>query len=314
MVNLEWFRTFKAIYETGSLTSAASQLFISQPGVSLHLNSLEAHVGNKLFDRGTRKMIPTEYGNMLYNSIVDAIKKLEEAEQHFYRNADTRKSSISIGMCFETFQYVLEPFISELPFNLISKFGGYQDMLGDLDKGLLDLVISPQKDESLNIQYTPFSKERIILVAGSRSCALEFSEVMKGGNVAKAEEWLNKQVWFGTNGDMEHLRNFWIHNFKKRPDFKPNYIVPNMSSIIRCISNREGFAIIPDFLGKKQLIEGSIQLVWEGYTPLENTLYFAQRKKTIYKLELDKLQQIFTKQMASPFAIETMEMPKYNIG
>lgn len=314
MVNLEWFRTFKAIYETGSLTSAAGQLFISQPGVSLHLNSLEAHVGNKLFDRGTRKMIPTEHGNMLYNSIVDAIKKLEEAEQHFYRNADARKSSISIGMCFETFQYVLEPFISKLSFDLISKFGGYQDMLADLDKGLLDLVISPQKGESLNIQYTPFSKERIILVAGSQSDTAELHEIMQGKDTTKAEQWLSKQLWFGTNGDMEHLRNFWIHNFKKRPDFKPNYIVPNKNSIIRCISNQKGFAIIPHFLGTRELREGSIQLVWEGYTPLENTLYFAQRKKTIYKSELDKLQQIFIRQMASQIAVETIEMPKYNVG
>jgi len=296
VVNFEWFRTFKAIYETGSLTSAANRLYISQPGVSLHLNSLEAHIGNKLFDRGTRKMLPTEHGNMLYNSIVDAVKKLEEAEKHFYRNADSGKSSISIGMCFETFQHVLEPFISELPFNLISKFGIYQDMLNDLDKGLLDFVISPQKDESFNIQYIPFSKEKITLIAGSKSNITEFYQVMQKPETA--EDWLNKQTWFGTTGDMEHLRNFWLHNFKKRPDFKPNYIVPNISSIIRCISGKEGFAIIPDFLAKKELEDGNIQLVWEGYTPLENILYFAQRKKTIYKKELDILQEIFTTQMS----------------
>ncbi|MDR2947882.1 MAG: LysR family transcriptional regulator [Prevotella sp.] len=307
MVNLEWFRTFKAIYETGSLTSAANQLFISQPGVSLHLNSLEAHIGNKLFDRGTRKMLPTEYGNMLYNSIVEGVKKLEEAEKHFYRNADCGKSSISIGLCFETFQYVLEPYISELPFNLISKFGVYQDMLSDLDKGLLDFVISPQKDESLNIQYIPFSKERIVLVAGAKSNISELQVIMQDKIPAEAESWLNKQTWFGTTGDMEHLRNFWIHNFKKRPDFKPNYIVPNMSSIIRCISGKEGFAIIPDFLCQKQLDKGNIQLVWEGYTPLENTLYFAQRKKTIYKEELETLQSIFSRHMIPASVTETIK-------
>ncbi|MFV0418062.1 MAG: LysR family transcriptional regulator [Dysgonomonas sp.] len=297
MVNFEWFRTFKTIYETGSLTSAANKLYISQPGVSLHLNSLEAHVGNKLFDRGTRKMLPTEYGNMLYNSIVDAVNKMEEAETHFYRNTDSTKPNISIGMCFETFQHVLEPFISQLPFNLISKFGVYQDMLSDLDKGLLDFVISPQKEEIFNIQYIPFSKERLILIAGSRSDISEFREITNNQDDNIMEDWLNKQSWFGTTGDMEHLRNFWIHNFKKRPNFKPNYIVPNISSIIRCISNREGFAVIPDFLAKKQLEEGLIQVVWEGYTPKENTLYFAQRKKTIYKKELETLQKIFEEQM-----------------
>lgn len=58
--NLEWLRTFRAIYETGTLSAAAKELFISQPGVSLHLNSLEAYAGYKLFDRSPRKMVPTE--------------------------------------------------------------------------------------------------------------------------------------------------------------------------------------------------------------------------------------------------------------
>ncbi len=296
MVSLEWFRTFKAIYETGSLTSAASKLYISQPGVSLHLSSLEAHTGYKLFDRGTRKMLPTEHGKMLYNSIVDAVKKLEVAEKHFYKNTDSNKTSISIGMCFETFQHVLEPYISELSFDLISKFGNYQEMLSDLDKGLLDFVITPQRDDSLQISYTPFSKERILLIAGSQSDTTEFKDISENGNTADCENWLNKQIWFGTTGDMEHLRNFWLHNFRKRPDFKPNFIVPNMTSILRCISNKKGFAIMPDFLCRKLIDKGEVQIVWEGKTPLENILHFAQRKKTIYNKELETLQQIFNKE------------------
>lgn len=51
MVNLEWYRTFKTVYKKGTLTSAAEALFISQPGVSLHLSSLESYVGYKLFER-----------------------------------------------------------------------------------------------------------------------------------------------------------------------------------------------------------------------------------------------------------------------
>lgn len=297
MVNFEWFRTFKAIYETGSLTAAASQLYISQPGVSLHLSSLETHVGYKLFDRGTRKMLPTEHGRMLYNSIVDAVDRLEVAERHFYRNTNSDKTSISIGMCFETFQYVLELYISSLPFNLISKFGDYHEMLADLDKGLLDFVITSQKDEALNVQYTPFSSEKILLIAGSESNVSEFDKLKDMGDMEGCESWLNDQLWFGTTGDMEHLRNFWLNNFKKRPDFIPNFIVPNMTSILRCISNKEGFAIMPDFLVQKQIKKGEIQIVWEGKVPLTNTLYFAQRKKTIYKDELEKLQQIFMTEM-----------------
>lgn len=47
MVNLEWYRTFKGIFENGTLTKTAEALFTSQPGVSLHLNALESYIGKK---------------------------------------------------------------------------------------------------------------------------------------------------------------------------------------------------------------------------------------------------------------------------
>jgi Transcriptional regulator len=45
MVNLEWYRTFKAIYEQGTLTGAAEILLITQPGVSQQLTALETYMG-----------------------------------------------------------------------------------------------------------------------------------------------------------------------------------------------------------------------------------------------------------------------------
>ncbi|UON85535.1 LysR family transcriptional regulator [Dyadobacter chenwenxiniae] len=48
MLNLEWFRTFKVVYEVGTLSAAAQSLFISQPGVSLHLSALESYTGYRL--------------------------------------------------------------------------------------------------------------------------------------------------------------------------------------------------------------------------------------------------------------------------
>lgn len=91
MINLEWFRTFKTIYEKKSMTAAAQALFISQPGASLHLSSLENHIGHKLFNRAPRKLIPTEQGKLLYNALIDPIQRLEEVEKNF-RKARARIS------------------------------------------------------------------------------------------------------------------------------------------------------------------------------------------------------------------------------
>lgn len=299
MVNLEWFRTFKAIYETGTLTGAAKALYISQPGVSLHLSSLEAYTGYRLFDRTARKMVSTERGKVLYNYIQEALCKLEEAEQHFHKTTQQEQATISIGMCFETFQFTLESYLPTLPFNVIIKFGEYPEMLRDLDNGILDLIITPQKGESKNLSYKPFFKEKIVFVGSAQTPVGTLKPLLRKKDLEGIQNWFRQQTWYGTTGDMEHLRRFWDLNFNKRPDFKPNYIVPNMSSILRCLSAGQGVAVIPDFLSKKELDAGHIQLIWEGYEPIENTLYFGTRKKTMYAAEIEQIEAIFRQEMGS---------------
>lgn len=297
LLNLEWLRTFKAIYEHGTLTGAAQALYISQPGVSLHLNSLEAFTGYKLFDRSAKKMVPTERGKVLYNFVLEPINKLESAEQLFHRSTVADRATISIGMCFETFQFTLEKHISSLPFNAIIKFGEYPQMIHDLDKGLLDLIITPQRSDDKNLEYKAFSQERIVLVAGSKSNIKPLKNLLKNGKTEEAAGWLKQQLWYSTAADMEHLRKFWQVNFRHHIDFKPNYIVPNISSIVRCLSGGEGFSVVPDFLCREEIASGRLLLVWEGNHVLENTLYFGTRKKTMYEKEIGRVKDIFEQRM-----------------
>ncbi|MET1054006.1 MAG: LysR family transcriptional regulator [Pedobacter sp.] len=297
MVNLEWYRTFKAIYKTGTLTGAAQSLFISQPGVSLHLSSLESYIGYKLFDRTGRKMVPTEKGKVFYNFIIEALAKLEDAEKNFQRSTEKHTPTISVGMCFETFQMTLEPYVSSLPFNLIIQFGEYPEMLENLDKGILDLIITPQTGTTTNIEHEPFSSERIVLLGGIHVNQDEFNELLEKGDKNKILDWLNQHKWYGTTGDMEHLRRFWQLNFNKYPDFRPNYIVPNINSIVRCLSGSNGLAVIPNHLGKKEIEDEQVKVIWEGSPLLENTLYFATRKKNLYTEETQAIKELIRKVM-----------------
>lgn len=297
MVNLEWYRTFKAIYKTGTLTGAAETLFISQPGVSLHLSSLEAYTGYKLFDRTGRRMVPTEKGKVFYNFIIDPLSKLEEAEKNFQKSTEKHTPTISVGMCFETFQITLEQYISTLPFNVIIRFGDYPEMLDNLEKGILDLIITPQKGSSDKIEHEAFSSETIVLVGGNEIDDKAFQKLLKKKDKAAIQNWLTDQKWYGTTGDMEHLFKFWQLNFGQHPDFRPNYIVPNLNSIVRCLTSGKGLAVVPDFLCRKEVENKQVKLLWEGNPKLKNILYFGCRKKTMYADEIALLKKLFKQVM-----------------
>ncbi len=95
-------------------------------------------------------------------------------------------------------------------------------------------------------------------------------------------------------------------NFKHNLDFKPNYIVPNISSIVRCLSGGKGFSVIPDFLCREEIASGGLEPVWEGNHVLENTLYFGTRKRTMYEKEINMVKAIFEDQMACICLSETV--------
>lgn len=59
-------KAFKTVYETGSITKAAAQLYITQQGLSRIIAKLEAELGQSLFERTTHGVEPTVYAQALY--------------------------------------------------------------------------------------------------------------------------------------------------------------------------------------------------------------------------------------------------------
>nr|BDA98962.1 LysR transcriptional regulator [Rhodomonas sp. NIES-2332] len=62
---LDQLRILKAISAEGSFKKAADSLYISQPAVSLHVQNLEKQLNVPIFDRGTRRVMFTEEGEIL---------------------------------------------------------------------------------------------------------------------------------------------------------------------------------------------------------------------------------------------------------
>lgn len=289
--NLEWFRTFKAIYETGTMSGAAKQLYVSQPGVGLHLNALEGYTGFPLFERTARKMIPTERGKLLYQQINSSLKGLEDIELRFKKKPGAQRATLNVGMCVETFQQALEKYLPKLDFNLIMQFDTNETLTDALEKGAIDLILTSNVSNNKQLIFEPFTVEKLILVAGRDTKLSEF-EALDKSNKTDLKQWLKDQLWYNTASDLRLLKLFWEQNFNELPDFLPNYIVPNKFSIIRCLSIGTGLAVLPDFICKDALAHNQVRKIWDGYHPVESTLYFGKRKQSILDKEIETIQDM----------------------
>ncbi|WP_017444001.1 LysR family transcriptional regulator [Gayadomonas joobiniege] len=72
MINPVWLNTFKTLVETGSFTKAAEKLFMTQPGVSQHVQKLELACKHLLLKRINKSFELTEQGELVYQYAIQA--------------------------------------------------------------------------------------------------------------------------------------------------------------------------------------------------------------------------------------------------
>jgi DNA-binding transcriptional LysR family regulator len=79
-MNFNQLSYFKKVSETGNISRAAAELFLTQPAVSRQIIALEEELGEKLFDRIGKKMYPTRAGETLLAHAEKILRSVDEAK------------------------------------------------------------------------------------------------------------------------------------------------------------------------------------------------------------------------------------------
>lgn len=95
-ISLRGLRTFCVAAEHESFRDAAELLFVTASAVSHQIRNLEAELGKKLFERGSRNISLTADGELLYNDVRPLIRQLDDvAMQH---SAHRKRSVLRISV------------------------------------------------------------------------------------------------------------------------------------------------------------------------------------------------------------------------
>ncbi len=106
-MDLRQLRYFVGIVQAGSLSRAADQLHVAQSAISHHLASLESELNRQLVTRGTKGILLTEAGGVLYRHAEAILRHLESAKQDAMSTLDVPSGRVSVG-----FPGVLAPLLS----------------------------------------------------------------------------------------------------------------------------------------------------------------------------------------------------------
>src|SRR5690606_16733756 len=98
IMDIRQLRYFAAVFEQGTLSSAAETVRIAPSALSLHLSNLEAELGVVLFVRKPRGMEPTAAGHRLYAHAKLILKAVAAAEADLREAGGEIAGTVAVGM------------------------------------------------------------------------------------------------------------------------------------------------------------------------------------------------------------------------
>lgn len=171
--NLSLYRIFYIVANTGSISRAASELYISQPAVSKAVQKLEQSLNVTLFTRSSRGVSLTEEGQILYDHVKNAFSSIQSGEEKLTQRQDLNMGHIRIGvsttLCRFTLLPFLETFIRKHPHIRITiECQSSNRTLQLLTENEIDLGLIGRPEHLYQVHFQPLGEIEDILVA-SRS-------------------------------------------------------------------------------------------------------------------------------------------------
>jgi len=173
-IDIRHLKHFDAVYRLRSFVRAAEEQLATQSALTKSIKSLEAKLGERLFDRTTSSVKPTDVGERLILQARDVINSLHVFEQQSHQLTGIHTGSINIGSGPYPLQQLLTSAIQAFSaehsaIQIKVHTGGPNVLLSKLIDRQLDMVISDiSKFETMSffdqIEITELPVEPLVIV------------------------------------------------------------------------------------------------------------------------------------------------------
>ena len=168
--NLSSYHIFYTVANTGNISKAAKELYISQPAISKSIQKLEESVGCKLFSRSSRGVVLTDEGKLLYEHVSEAFETLTMGEEKLKRSIELGVGHLKIGVSSTLCKYLLLPYLKEFirqnPHISISiSCQSTNDTLKLLEDNKIDIGLIGKPENLKNIHFDFLEEIEDIFVA-----------------------------------------------------------------------------------------------------------------------------------------------------
>ena len=236
-------RAFHLVARHRSFARAAEELLITPSGLSVLIRELERQLGFRLFDRTTRQVTLTAFGNELITVTEPGLGKLDAAMSRIEHSAKGRERWVSVGttpwLAANVLPNAIKQFRERRPDLRIRLFDGWLDEIQQrVQSGKLDMGVGIFKNSS-GIKRSPFFRFALMAVFPDQGAAI----------TSAPARWssLNGQRLISLTKDYPHQLVIDKQLAKAGVVCSRGQIVKLLETQIALVEANEGIAVIPSF-------------------------------------------------------------------
>jgi len=165
-----------------NFTKAATELYISQPAVSKHIQELEETYKTKLFERNGSKIALTPAGEILLKHTKNIFEIYREIDFDMSSFINERQGLLRLGASTTISQYIISPVLArfhqkqqEIKVNLLN--GNTEQIENALINKEIEIGIVEGQSKNQSIKYIPFLKDELVLVCSTKNPLVKQNEI-----------------------------------------------------------------------------------------------------------------------------------------
>lgn len=165
---------FVSVARNLNFTRAASELHISQPAISRHIQELESAYNTQLFERLGGKIRLTAIGEVFLKHAEAILESYKALQLEMNLLSGNFTGELRVGASTTIAQYILPPviakFISMFPeVKLTITSGNTEQIEQALEEHKIDIGLIEGSRRRQSLKYTPFAKDELVLVTSMQN-------------------------------------------------------------------------------------------------------------------------------------------------
>lgn len=292
-------KVFYTVANRLSFTKAATELFITQPAVSKHIQELEEQYKIKLFDRNGSKISLTTGGEILLKHTQNVFEIYREIDFDMSTLINERQGLLRLGASTTILQYIIPPILArfhqklqDVKVNLLN--GNTEQIEKALLNKEIEIGIVEGQSKNQSIRYTEFLKDELVLVCNSKNTLVNQPEVSQ--EELKTMRFLMREQGSGTLEVIEYaLKPFEI----KLSQLNIEMQLGSTESIKSYLMNSDCVAFISIHAIEKELKNNELTILDVKDLIIERYFYIITLQG-----KTDSLSELFIKNISSYYNLK----------